>query len=945
MRLRGQNMMWLRKLGGAGVGMKLASVAVIAVMLVLGALAWIIASSARKAMDDEALRTLQIELKMTIDLLDSYHESLEAQTARISNTLLAAYPGGFAVDGRKRVAVGPRAAPTLLSGKRTINLDASEVDRLQKLTGAVGTLFVRDGDDFVRVATSVRDAAGQRMLGTVLARDSGAYQAVSAGKTFVGKTTLFERDYIARYEPIKGADGQAIGIAFVGLDISKELQNLKDRIHRVKVGETGYIYALDGAPGPQLGIATIHPAKEGKNLLGAKDADGNEFIREMVEKREGVIRYPWFNPELGDKAPREKIVAYGHFPAWNWVVGVGSYTEEFSRGAEMLRNRVFMVAVIGVILLAIVLYLAVRRIVVRPLAQAAAAAAEIAAGNLHHEVRSGTHDEVGALLGALDQMRIKLLERIEADQRVAREALRVKVALDCSTTSVRIADNDGKLLYVNDAMKTTLRRIEPELRQRHPAFSVDNIVGQSVGIFYDDPDAALARLSRLDRAVSMDMVIGGRDFEISTTPILDADGVRLGSVGEWVDRTDQRKAEREIEGSVQAASQGDFSRLVPLEGKEGFLKQMAEGLNGIMRSCDTNLAAVAGVLNGMAAGDLTRRVEGDFVGRFAELQEDSNATTTRLRELIGQVQESVASITTASKEIAAGNTDLSERTEEQASSLEQTASSMEQLTSTVKQNAENAKQANQLVVGASDVAVRGGRVVQQVVSTMGEISESSKKIADIISVIDGIAFQTNILALNAAVEAARAGEQGRGFAVVATEVRNLAQRSAAAAKEIKELISDSVGKVDSGSKLVDEAGRTMEEIVASVKRVTDIMAEIAAASVEQTSGIEQVNGAITQMDEVTQQNAALVEEAAAAAESLEEQAQVLSGAVAVFKVSDSGASDRKAAVERRAPDRPKNVARLPAAPASRVKDDSRKATVQRSKVVGGNAAESEWEDF
>ena len=244
-------------------------------------------------------------------------------------------------------------------------------------------------------------------------------------------------------------------------------------------------------------------------------------------------------------------------------------------------------------------------------------------------------------------------------------------------------------------------------------------------------------------------------------------------------------------------------------------------------------------------------------------------------------------INTASHEIAAGNSDLSQRTEEQASSLEETAASMEELTSTVKLNAENAKQANQLAIGSSDVASKGGEVINQVIVTMESINESSRKIVDIISVIDGIAFQTNILALNAAVEAARAGEQGRGFAVVAGEVRNLAQRSAAAAKEIKVLIDDSVEKVDGGSKLVDQAGQTMGEISASIKRVTDIMSEITAASMEQSAGIEQVNQAITQMDEVTQQNAALVEEAAAAAEAMEKQAHNLAVSVGAFKVDEA----------------------------------------------------------
>lgn len=263
---------------------------------------------------------------------------------------------------------------------------------------------------------------------------------------------------------------------------------------------------------------------------------------------------------------------------------------------------------------------------------------------------------------------------------------------------------------------------------------------------------------------------------------------------------------------------------------------------------------------------------------------------SNLVNTIGEIRLGAETIATASNQIAAGNLDLSSRTEEQASALEETASSMEELTSTVKQNADNARQANVLAVSASDVAVKGGAVVSQVVETMGAISESSKKIADIISVIDGIAFQTNILALNAAVEAARAGEQGRGFAVVAAEVRNLAQRSASAAKEIKALISDSVEKVDVGTKLVDQAGATMDEIVASVKRVTDIMEEITAASREQEAGIMQINQAITEMDDVTQQNAALVEEAAAAAGSLQDQADSLARAVSVFKFNGNNAA-------------------------------------------------------
>jgi methyl-accepting chemotaxis protein len=310
------------------------------------------------------------------------------------------------------------------------------------------------------------------------------------------------------------------------------------------------------------------------------------------------------------------------------------------------------------------------------------------------------------------------------------------------------------------------------------------------------------------------------------------------------------------------------------------------------------LVAAIGIARRVAKGDLTADVKvtsTDEVGQLLEALRDMN---NALRALVTDVMQGAGSIAAASNEIASGNMELSSRTEEQASSLEETASSMEELTSTVKQTSDNARQANQLAASASDVAAKGGMVVGQVVDTMASINASSKKIVDIISVIDGIAFQTNILALNAAVEAARAGEEGRGFAVVAGEVRSLAQRSAAAAKEIKALIDDSVGKVEQGSTLVANAGSTMEEIVLSITRVTDIMAEITSATSEQTLGIEQINEAIAQMDQATQQNASLVEEAAAASETMQRQASDLAEAVRVFKLDDAAAAAAAAAPAR-----------------------------------------------
>jgi methyl-accepting chemotaxis protein len=477
----------------------------------------------------------------------------------------------------------------------------------------------------------------------------------------------------------------------------------------------------------------------------------------------------------------------------------------------------------------------------------------------------------------------KVRAGLEAASKAAEYNARVKAALDHVSLPVRIADNDGVILYINRAFHDTLRKYEASFRRQIAGFDPEKIIGANVGIFVGSADSA-AYLREIRQPKASRMLLGGRDFDIVTTPVFDEKGERLGTAGQWTDVTEQLAAEKEIAAIVEAAAAGDFKKRVEETGKTGFLKQIAQGLNAVLSASEEALAEIARILHALAQGDLTQKIETDFKGVFADLAISSNSTIERLQEIILQIRDAAESINTAAREISVGNNDLSRRTEEQASSLEETSSSMEQLAATVSHNAGNAVQSNALAAEASETAARGGEVMSQVVSTMAGITESNREIANITTLIDGIAFQTNLLALNAAVEAARAGEQGRGFAVVASEVRTLAQRAAEAAKDIKEVISNSVGKVDEGAKLVQSAGAAMEEIVTQVKRVGAIIGEIASASKEQSDGITQVNQAVTNIDQITQQNAALVEEATAAARSMEDQSEALVRSVAAFKL-------------------------------------------------------------
>ncbi|MBO9828197.1 MCP four helix bundle domain-containing protein [Xanthomonas sp. A2111] len=568
----------------------------------------------------------------------------------------------------------------------------------------------------------------------------------------------------------------------------------------------------------------------------------------------------------------------------------------------MQRGRMLLIG--GTVLalaLSALLALTITQSLTAPLRLATRTAEAIANGHMDNAVRTEARDETGRLLNAMDRMQQQLQAVLAAQAEMAKrhDAGQISYRMDETT----FPGDYGRMVRDSNALAAAHIAVTERLAQ---------IMGRyAIGDLSEDMDRLPGEKARLTE--TMDTV-----------------------------KHNLTAMNSEIKHLAGAAAAGDFSVRGDAARFQYDFRLMVDSLNQLMATADGNLQALSSLLQSIAAGDLTVRMQGDFQGVFAQMRDDANATTEQLAAIVARIQTAAVSINAAASEIATGNDDLSRRTEQQAASLEETAASMEELTSTVKQNAEHARQANQLATGAASVASQGGDVVGQVVETMSGIEASSRKIADIISVIDGIAFQTNILALNAAVEAARAGEQGRGFAVVASEVRTLAQRSSHAAKEIKDLIDDSVGRVAQGSALVDQAGRTMHEIVASVQRVTDIMGEISAASQEQSAGIEQVNQTVMQMDEATQQNAALVEEATAAARSMEDQAGQLSQAVALFKIEQQAPTATRHASAPKPPVVASTGAQRP------VRTPAPRAAVHRPAATGNAAVAAgaaDWQEF
>jgi methyl-accepting chemotaxis protein len=614
--------------------------------------------------------------------------------------------------------------------------------------------------------------------------------------------------------------------------------------------------------------------------------------------------------------------------------------DEAAAAAEMAQSgNIGLAAALFVVLVLIGSAVFGRLAIARPLRKMAGVLGELTNDRIVEVPFTKRADEIGEIAKATEVFKESIAGKVIN--------LRIRTALDVSRSNVMLADANYNIIYMNGTLQQMLREAEVEIRRAMPSFDSSKLMGMNMEAFHKSP-----ALDSLTGTYEARFAIGSQKFMIVATAVLDKDGKRNGTVIEWKNETVEKAVEEEVDGIVKAAIDGDFSRRIELQGKSGFMLNLSTAMNGLCGNVAETMTDFAELLAAMADGDLVRRITADYRGVFGKLKDDANRMADRLTETLSDIKSVGREVSNAAAEISASTTDLSQRTEEQAASLEQTSASMEQMSATVKKNAENAMQANKLTSGSRNVADKGGQVVAKAVDAMARIEESSRKISDIIGVIDEIARQTNLLALNAAVEAARAGDAGRGFAVVASEVRSLAQRSSQAAKDIKDLITNSSSQVQEGVGLVNQTGTSLTEILASIRQVADIVAEIASASQEQSTGIDQINKALNQMDEVTQQNSALVEENAASAKTLEHQSDTMNEKVAFFKL-DHGAESHTGKTPA-----PATVTRLVAMPAKRETAPVRKAVAaavndrrggpagrMQAAAATATAQDPDWQEF
>ena len=478
-------------------------------------------------------------------------------------------------------------------------------------------------------------------------------------------------------------------------------------------------------------------------------------------------------------------------------------------------------------------------------------------------------------------------ERAEKERKTALENLAIRIALDSVTTNVMIADNQNHITYLNNSLNTMMTRNEDMIRKSLPNFNVRKLIGANIDVFHKNPAHQRSMLSALNSPLRTGIKVGELSFRLIASPVINEEGERLGTVVEWSDRTGEVAIENEISGIVGRASDGDFSDRIREDDKEGFLKTLAQNVNGLLPTTSVGLEDVGRVLKLLASGNMTQKITADYKGLFGEVKDDVNTTIDRLSDVIQEVRGNADSLTNAAREISKTSQSLSQGASSQAAGVEEVSASIEEMAGSIKQNSENSRVTDQIATKAAEEAKEGGRAVTETVNAM-------KAIADKIGIVDDIAYQTNLLALNAAIEAARAGEHGKGFAVVAAEVRKLAERSQVAAQEIGDLATSSV-------KQAERAGSLLQEMVPAINRTSDLVQEITAASNEQTNGVAQINQAMMSLNQQTQQNAAASEELAATAEEMSGQASMLNTAMSFFDTGKGRSTARNSSHAERKP--------------------------------------------
>ncbi len=671
--------------------------------------------------------------------------------------------------------------------------------------------------------------------------------------------------------PIVSDDGEALGVLVFQMPIERINATMGDV---VGLGETGETYLV----GQDRLMRNDSRFSEDSTIL--KVEVDNDSVARALDGESGT--------RIGD-SHRDNIMLSAYTPldflGVRWAIVADIEEAEVMAPVKAMLYRMLLVGLVIMLVAAGIAIFLARRIS-KPLVSTAGALQELADGNIGVELPViKTRDEIGAIADTLVTFK-----------ETAAVAARAQSTLEGATANFMIADQDLNVVYANQAVMEMLKAAEPDIRKDLPNFSADTVVGSCIDLFHKTPSEQRRVLESLSEPHRARIEVGERVFDLVVSPVIGSRGDRLGAAVQWTDVTQQLAIEEEVAGLVAAAGEGDFTQRLAEDGKDGFMLELSKGMNQVVETVDQGLAETVEVMSSLAEGDLTQRMEGDYKGSFLRLKEDANRMAEQIGSIATRIVSSTSTVRGATEEIAVGAADLSSRTEQQASSLEETAASMEELSATVRQNADNAQQGNQLAAAARDSAASGGEIVTSAVTAMGRIENSSKRITEIVGMIEEIAFQTNLLALNAAVEAARAGEAGKGFAVVASEVRALAQRSSQASKDIKELIVNSDNQVREGVDLVNKTGGALEEIVTSIKKVADIVGDIAAASQEQASGIDQVNAAVTNMDEMTQQNAALVEETTAALHSAQQQVGDLQQLVTFFKTGQEASHQPPAEV-------------------------------------------------